>query len=55
MHSTTVFLGIRRYVYQTPVSPDVETTVLDQMRAYLRIVPEVMEELMPSARKRPMI
>ena len=52
MHSTTVFLGIRRYVYHTPVSPDLQTTVLDQMRAYLHTVPEVMEELMPSARKK---
>jgi hypothetical protein len=52
MHSTTVFLGIRRYVYHTSVSPDLQTTVLDQMRAYLHTVPEVMEELMPSARKK---
>jgi hypothetical protein len=29
--------------------------VLDQMRAYLHTVPEVMEELMPSARKRTVI
>jgi AcrR family transcriptional regulator len=49
MHSTNVFIGIRRYVYHTPVSPDLRTTVLDQTRAYLHIVPEVMEELMPSA------
>ena len=54
MHSTNIFLGIRRYVYQTEVSADLPTTVLDQVRAYLHIVPEVMEELMPSARaKRP--
>jgi AcrR family transcriptional regulator len=54
MHSTSVFLGIRRYVYQTEVSPDLQTTVRDQARAYLLIVPEVMEELMPSAQaKRP--
>jgi hypothetical protein len=33
----------------------VRTTVLDQMRAYLHIVPRVMEELMPSARERPVI
>jgi AcrR family transcriptional regulator len=52
MHSTHVFLGIRRYVYHTSASPDVQTTALDQMRAYLHIVPEVMEELMPSARER---
>jgi AcrR family transcriptional regulator len=50
MHSTHIFLGIRRYVYHAPVSPDVTTTVHDQMRAYLHIVPEVMEELMPSQR-----
>jgi AcrR family transcriptional regulator len=55
MHSTTVFLGIRRYVYHTPVSPDLQTTVVDQLRAYLHMVPEVMEELMPSARKRTVI
>ena len=50
MHSTNVFIGIRRYVYQTEVSPDLPTTVRDQTRAYLHIVPEVMEELMPAAR-----
>jgi AcrR family transcriptional regulator len=53
MHSTNVFIGIRRYVYLTEVSPDVRTTVFDQMRAYLHVVPEVMEELMPSMRSRP--
>ena len=52
MHSTNVFIGIRRYVYQTAVSPDLRTTVLDQTRAYLHIVPEVMEELMPSTQSR---
>jgi AcrR family transcriptional regulator len=53
MHSTNIFIGIRRYVYQTSVSPDLQTTVLDQMRAYLHVVPEVMEELMPSTQSRP--
>ncbi len=53
MHSTAVFMGIRRYVYNTEVSPDLQTTVSDQMRAYLHIVPQVMEELMPSARAKP--
>jgi hypothetical protein len=53
MHSTNIFIGIRRYVYQTSVSPDLHTTVLDQMRAYLHVVPEVMEELMPSTQSRP--
>jgi AcrR family transcriptional regulator len=52
MHSTSVFIGIRRYVYHTSVSPDLQTTVLDQMRAYLLVVPEVMEELMPSTQAR---
>jgi AcrR family transcriptional regulator len=52
MHSTNIFIGIRRYVYQAAVSPDLQTTVLDQMRAYLLVVPEVMEELMPSAQPR---
>ena len=27
MHSTHEFIGIRRYVYRTPVSPDQRTTV----------------------------
>jgi AcrR family transcriptional regulator len=53
LHSTNVFIGIRRYVYLTEVSPDLRTTVFDQMRAYLHVVPEVMEELMPSMRSRP--
>ena len=49
MHSTMVFAGIRRYVYHTPVSTDVETTVRDQMHAYLMVAPMVLEELMPRA------
>jgi AcrR family transcriptional regulator len=53
LHSTNVFIGIRRYVYLTEVSPDLRTTVFDQMRAYLHVVPEVMEELMPSKQSRP--
>jgi AcrR family transcriptional regulator len=52
MHSTNIFLGIRRYVYHTPVSPDLAATVFDQMRAYLLVVPEVMAELMPATRTR---
>jgi AcrR family transcriptional regulator len=55
MHSTNVFIGIRRYVYHAPVSPDIATTVHDQMRAYLHIVPEVMEELMPKVGATPAI
>jgi AcrR family transcriptional regulator len=50
MHSSHIFLGIRRYVYCTIVSPDLQTNVRDQMRAYLKVVPDVMEELMPSNR-----
>jgi AcrR family transcriptional regulator len=49
MHSTMVFAGIRRYVYHTPVSTDVETTVRDQLHAYLMAAPMVLEELMPRA------
>ncbi len=54
MHSTMVFVGIRRYVYHTPVSEDVETTVRDQMHAYLMAAPMVLKELMPrTAERRP--
>jgi AcrR family transcriptional regulator len=52
MHSTHVFLGIRRYVYHTLVTPDLPTTVFDQMRAYLHVVPEVMAELMPATKSK---
>ena len=38
MHSTMIFAGIRRYVYHTPVSDDVDTTVRDQMHAFLMVV-----------------
>jgi len=48
MHSTSVFVGIRRYVYHTPTSDDVDTTVLDQMHAYLLVAPRVLAELMPA-------
>lgn len=47
MHSTMVFMGIRRYVYHTPVSDDVDTTVTDQIHAYLLGAPRVLAELMP--------
>lgn len=47
LHSTLVFLGIRRYVYHTPVSDDLDTTVLDQVHAYLLTAPRVLAELMP--------
>jgi AcrR family transcriptional regulator len=51
MHSTMVFVGIRRYVYKIRVSDDVDTTVNDQMRAYLLVAPSVMAELMPASAK----
>jgi AcrR family transcriptional regulator len=47
MHSTMVFVGIRRYVYHSPVSDDIGTTVRDQMHAYLLVAPQVLEDLMP--------
>lgn len=49
MHSTVVFVGIRRYVYDTPVSDDLPMIVKDQMRAYLHYAPHVLAELMPDA------
>jgi len=49
MHSTMVFVGIRRYVYRSPVSDDIDTTVRDQMHAFLLVAPQVLEELMPGA------
>ena len=52
MHSTMVFAGIRRYVYHTPVSDDVDATVLDQVRAYLLVAPTVLGELMPASAER---
>jgi AcrR family transcriptional regulator len=48
MHSTCIFLGVRRYVYRSPVSTDIEATVRDQVRAYLHMAPIVMAELMPA-------
>jgi AcrR family transcriptional regulator len=53
MHSTSIFLGVRRYVYRAPVSVDVETTVRDQMRAYLYMAPIVMGELMGAGAQAP--
>lgn len=52
MHSTMVFVGIRRYVYHTPVSDDLDTTVLDQVNAYLMVAPKVLSQLMPAAVER---
>ncbi len=47
LHSTLIFLGIRRYVYRTPVSDDLDTTIRDQVLAYLLTAPRVLTELMP--------
>jgi AcrR family transcriptional regulator len=47
MHSTMVFVGIRRYVYHIQVSDDIDTTVRDQISAYLLVAPSVLRELMP--------
>jgi AcrR family transcriptional regulator len=47
MHSSCVFVGIRRYVYHTRVSDDLNMIVRDQMRAYLAVAPCVLAELMP--------
>ena len=47
MHSSVIFVGIRRYVYHTPVSDDLPMIVRDQMRAYLAVAPQVLSELMP--------
>jgi AcrR family transcriptional regulator len=52
MHSTMVFVGIRRYVYHTDVSDDIEATAIDQMRGYLLVAPAVLGDLMPAHRKR---
>ena len=52
MHSTMVFVGIRRYVYHSAVSADVDATVRDQMHAYLLVAPMVLGELMPAAAER---
>ena len=52
LHSTMIFAGIRRYVYHAPVSGDVDTTVLDQMHAYLLVAPKVLAELMPASADR---
>jgi AcrR family transcriptional regulator len=53
MHSTMVFVGIRRYVYRIQVSDDIDTTVRDQIGAYLLVAPSVLQELMPEeARER---
>jgi len=49
MHSTSVYVGVRRHVYHLEVSADIDTTIHDQVRAYLMIAPVVMRELMPSA------
>lgn len=46
MHSTCIYVGFRRHVYHVPVSADIDTTVSDQMRAYLMIAPVVMAEIM---------
>lgn len=47
MHSTAVYIGIRRHVYHMEAPRDIDATVFDQMRAYLMIAPLVMAELMP--------
>jgi AcrR family transcriptional regulator len=46
LHSTPVFQGIRRYVYEMTVALDCVATVRDHVRAYLLAVPGLMQELM---------
>ncbi|MBL0372128.1 TetR/AcrR family transcriptional regulator [Rhizobium sp. KVB221] len=48
LHSTVIFVGIRLYVYHTPVSNDLAAIIGDQVRAYLAVAPIVLSELMPS-------
>jgi AcrR family transcriptional regulator len=45
MHSTFVYVGIRRHVYDVAVCTDLDTTVRDQVRAYLLIASAVMKEI----------
>lgn len=52
MHSTMVFVGIRRNVYHTPVSEDLDATVKDQVNAFLMVAPRVLQELMPAVVER---
>lgn len=49
MHSTFVFVGLRRYVYHARVSEDLPMVVKDQIRAYLHYAPHLLAELMPGA------
>ncbi|MDO6966734.1 TetR/AcrR family transcriptional regulator [Rhizobium alvei] len=51
MHSTAIFIGLRRYVYETPVIKDVAPVIRDQIRATLFLAPEVLEELMPGKKR----
>ncbi|MFM2281162.1 MAG: putative transcriptional regulatory protein TetR family [Pseudomonadota bacterium] len=51
MHSTAIFIGMRRYVYETPVIKDIEPVIRDQIRATLFLAPEVLEELMPGKKR----
>jgi AcrR family transcriptional regulator len=46
MHSTPIFQGVRRYVYEMNVALDCVATVRDHVRAYLLAVPLMMAELM---------
>jgi AcrR family transcriptional regulator len=50
MHSTMVFHGVRRYVYESNVGKDVPSMIRDQAAAYLHMAPRVMAELMPPKR-----
>jgi AcrR family transcriptional regulator len=47
LHSSVVFVGIRRYVYHTRVSSNHEMIIRDQIDALLAIAPKVFGELMP--------
>jgi AcrR family transcriptional regulator len=46
MHSTPIFQGVRRYVYEMTVALDCVAAVRDHVRAYLLAVPAMMTELM---------
>ena len=52
MHSTFVFIGMRRFIYNMPLPEDLAAVIRDQVRGYLRSAVTVMAESVAAGGKK---
>ena len=44
LHGKVFYLAIRRYIYGVPVPSDVSTVIVDDVRVFMRGMPDLMRE-----------